>query len=400
VALAFPLIMTLFPLYLAAQSGEPQVEEPQTEEPQAEDAEPEEAQAEDATDDVDPPQVFQAAGPGPLSTSIQSTVDAFRTALGDPNNANNPGPLDSGRREINWDGGGSTDTTPPVTPFDVFLNTRGAQFTTPGKGLSQAPPSGGLQGGLRDLFNNPAYAVIFAPFSEPRLFTPVGSNITEALFFVPGTAGADPAVVTGFGAVFSDVDRPRGVGATARARNRGASTLIEYFDVDDNVIFSSFVPASPGDATFSFFGIVFEEPIIAKVRIRTGNRAPGPNENNRRDIVMMDDFLYGEPQPQNDDTPAPSPEPTPAPTAATQARTAAAGPQALTVNNGTASSTAPGTVVTVTANPAPAGQKFAGWIGDISILANPGEEITTAIVPSTTPATITATYVSGSSAAP
>jgi Divergent InlB B-repeat domain len=106
---------------------------------------------------------------------------------------------------------------------------------------------------------------------------------------------------------------------------------------------------------------------------------------------MMDDFFYGEPQPQNGDTAAPSP--TPAPAAATQATATTAGSQALTVNNGRASGTAPGTVVTVTANPAPAGQKFNGWTGDITILANPSEETTTAIVPSTTPATITATYV-------
>ena len=67
----------------------------------------------------------------------------------DPNNLNNPGPLSKGRREINWDGGNPNvlDTTAPVTPFNVFLNTRGSQFTTPGLGLSQAPPSGGPQGG-------------------------------------------------------------------------------------------------------------------------------------------------------------------------------------------------------------------------------------------------------------
>ena len=115
-----------------------------------------------------------------------------------PNNGNNPGLLTSGRREINWDGGGTNimDTTPPVTPFNVFLNTRGAQFTTPGTGLSQAPPSGGPQGGLADLFNNPTYGTIFTTFSPSRLFTPVGSNITEALFFIPGTNGAVPARVT------------------------------------------------------------------------------------------------------------------------------------------------------------------------------------------------------------
>ena len=34
-------------------------------------------------------------------------------------------------------------TTPPVTPFNTFLNTRGAQFTTPGLGLSPGAASGG-----------------------------------------------------------------------------------------------------------------------------------------------------------------------------------------------------------------------------------------------------------------
>src|SRR5213075_2315965 len=118
------------------------------------------------------PKVFQAAGP--TVASIQSTVDEYRAALGQPNNGNAAGPLTSGRREINWDGGGANNTTTaPVTPFNVFLNTRGAQFTTPGIGLSQAPPSGGPQGGLAVLFDNPSYATIFRTFSPLRLFTPV-----------------------------------------------------------------------------------------------------------------------------------------------------------------------------------------------------------------------------------
>ena len=147
----------------------------------------------------------------------------------------------------------------PVTPFNVFLNTRGAQFTTPGVGLSQAPASGGPQGGLAGLFNNPTYGTIFSTFSPSRLFTPVGSNVTEGLFFIPGTNGAVPATVTGFGAVFTDVDQPDGSGPSKKRGNRGASTLIEYFGADGKVLFSSFVPASPGDASLSFFGIVFDE---------------------------------------------------------------------------------------------------------------------------------------------
>ncbi|HEV8554396.1 MAG TPA: hypothetical protein VGR65_13605 [Casimicrobiaceae bacterium] len=243
-----------------------------------------------------PPIVFQAAGP--TAASIQGAVDEFRAALGEPNNGNTPGPLASGRREINWDGGGANNTTTaPVTPFNVFLNTRGGQFITPGIGLSQAPPSGGPQGGLAGLFNNPTYGTIFSTFSPLRLFTPVGSNITEALFFLPGTNGAVPATVSGFGAVFTDVDQPDGSGPGTKRGNRGASTLIEYFGADNKVLFSSFVPASPGDASLSFFGIVFDEPLIARVRITTGDTAPGPDDDEKHDIVMMDDFIYGEPQP-------------------------------------------------------------------------------------------------------
>jgi hypothetical protein len=253
------------------------------------------------TKDLVTPQVFQAAGPAPkdadgktITDAIQGTVDAFRAALGDPNNANAPGPLATGRREINWDGGGNVDvTTDPVTPFNVFLDTRGGQFTTPGKGLSQAPPSGGPQDGLAGLFKNPTYGDIFSTFSPLRLFTPVGSNITDALFFVPGTAGADPATVSGFGVVFTDVDEPDGI----EPRKQRGSTQLEYYDADDKLIFSSFVPASPGDGSLSFFGIVFDDARIARVRITTGNVAPGPDDDEKNDIVMMDDFLYGEPQP-------------------------------------------------------------------------------------------------------
>jgi hypothetical protein len=245
-----------------------------------------------------PPCVFQAAGPH--AESIQSTVDAFRAALGEPNNGNDPGPLDEGRREINWDGGGGVDvTTEPVTPFDVFLDSRGGQFITPGKGLSQAPPAGGPQDGLAGLFNNPTYGAIFSTFSPLRLFTPVESNITEALFFIPGTEGKEAAVVRGFGAVFTDVDQPDGSQSEQKEEKEDdskASTLIEYFDADNKVLFSSAIPASPGDGSLSFFGIVFDDARIAQVRITSGNVAPGPDDDKKNDIVVMDDFIYGEPQ--------------------------------------------------------------------------------------------------------
>jgi len=246
------------------------------------------------TIDFVPPAVFQAAGPN--AASIQGTITDFRAALGSQVNGNALAELDSGHREINWDGNPLTDaTTPPVNPFNTFLNTRGAQFTTPGIGLSQAPPSGGAQGGLVSLFGNTTYATSFRPFSNARLFTPVGSNVTDTFFFVAGSNGATRAAVTGFGAVFTDVDQPDGSGPGTKHGNRGASTLLQFFGADGRLLFSSFVPAAPGDGGFSFFGIKFNDPRIASVRITAGNVAPGPNDDKANDVVMMDDFIYGEP---------------------------------------------------------------------------------------------------------
>jgi len=83
-----------------------------------------------------PPTVFQAAGP--TVTSIQGSVDQYRAALGTTNNGNALGPLANGRREINWDGGGSTATAIAGTPFIVFLVTRGP--SSPHRGRVSCKP--------------------------------------------------------------------------------------------------------------------------------------------------------------------------------------------------------------------------------------------------------------------
>ena len=214
--------------------------------------------------------------------SITDTVNDFRAALGNPNNANNPGPLSSGRREINWDGGGPPviDGTAPVTPFTVFQNTRGATFTTPGTGLTQAAATGGALS--LDLIN-PQYATLFAPFSANRLFAPIGSNITNGVFSIPGTGGTTPAGVSGFGAVFSDIDL---VGTSiAFATTAGGIGPIA-------------VPTFTGNQTFSFLGILLGpgEGLITGVRIVTGTTALGPSESPTVDLVVMDDFLFAEPR--------------------------------------------------------------------------------------------------------
>ena len=235
------------------------------------------------------PAVFQAAGP--TAASLQSSLDQYRLALGGNNNGNLAGPLAGGRREINWDGGGSNATSPAPTPFAGFLNTRGALFTTRGSGFVQAPPDG-----LAVTFGNLTYGNIFQAFSPLRLFSPIASNLTEVQFFVPG-GGNVPATTSGFGAIFGDVDQPDGSGPGGKRGNRGASTLIQYYGAAGELLFSSFVPAAPGDGGFSFFGIVFEGARIARVRIIAGDVAPGVDDEPSREVVMMDDFIYGEPRP-------------------------------------------------------------------------------------------------------
>lgn len=218
------------------------------------------------------------------TASIQGTVNQFREALGDPNNGNTPGPLPSGRREINWDGGGATATaTTQGTLFAGFQNIRGALFATPGTGFSQV-----LADGVDDLFGNPSYGNQFGTFSPLRLFTPIGSNVTDVTFFVPGpNASLHPATVAGFGSVFTDVDLAN-------------TTQLQFFGLSNQLLFSAFVePHDVGvqNASLSFLGVLADAgERIARVRITTGNTAGGPTQNANTDVVLMDDFLYSDPQ--------------------------------------------------------------------------------------------------------
>lgn len=225
-------------------------------------------------------------GGNTTAASIQGTVDAFRAALGNPNNNNDAGPLAGGRREINWDGGGSMVSAAAGTPFTGFQNSRGATFTTPGTGFLQTPLTDAAFTAI-----NATYATTFSTFSAVRIFTPLGSNITDVDFSLPGSSGAIDATVSGFGAVFSDVDLQN-------------TTTIQFFDADDVSLGLFNVPrgdpaSTSGNGKLSFFGAIANAgERIARVRIITGNSALGPNDQNGNpvDVVVMDDFLYDEPE--------------------------------------------------------------------------------------------------------
>ena len=126
---------------------------------------------------------------------------------------------------------------------------------------------------------NPKYTDLFKAFSDERLFTPVNSNVIDVAFFVPG---ADThAAVKGFGAVFANVD--------------GDGTFMEFFDQAGKTLGRYPVPSAKG--SLSFLGVLFDNPVAARVRIKLGNSPLGPDDGGGINVVVMDDFIYGEPQP-------------------------------------------------------------------------------------------------------
>ena len=218
--------------------------------------------------------VFSATG------DIAAPLAEFRTVLGDPANGGTPGPLLVGRREIKWDAVPEAQTNVNTFPGD-FFNTNvkaGAIFTTDGVGFRNSDND------FVDI--NPAYADEFNAFSLPKTFMPIGSAAMTVSFRVPGAE--TPAATRGFGVVFSDVER------------QGAAS-IKLFDAEGRSLGQYHAPVRNDPAGFSFVGVVFESPIVAEVRITSGQRALGAgvqdlSDGGNLDLAVMDDYLYAEPQ--------------------------------------------------------------------------------------------------------
>jgi hypothetical protein len=219
-------------------------------------------------------------GSGIDAASIQSIVDQYRSDLGSLN-ANVVGSLITGRREINWDGVPDGFASPNDLPGNFFNSNspRGAVFTTPGSAVQVSADSSNPTGApLRFANINPTYADTFKTFSAERLFSPIGSNIVDLTFFVPGTT--TPGVTRGFGAVYTDVDFLE-------------NTAFEYFDSAGVSLGTFSTPVSNNG--LSFLGVSFNTPVVGRVRIRYGNASLGPDDGGDIDVAVMDDFIYGEP---------------------------------------------------------------------------------------------------------
>lgn len=220
------------------------------------------------------PTVRTASGADPAS--ITPARDAYRADLGGGTTVGTNGSFGGVRREINWDGTPEPAQSAPNNLSPDFFKPRGVIFDTPGSGVqvsSNAAPQ--RFGNL-----NPTYEATFKTFSAQKLFTPIGSNVTDVKFVIPGST--TPASTNGFGSVFADVDA-------------ADTTEIQYYDENNKLVDKVAAPAADGG--LSFVGASYNDGTrISRVRIVTGNTTVGPNDGgSANDVVVMDDFLYGEP---------------------------------------------------------------------------------------------------------
>jgi hypothetical protein len=224
------------------------------------------------------PTVVKGAG------DIGPKVDQFRNLLG-PDNGGAPNGDANGRREINWDKVPDQLAAPNAQPAAFFNATkdpgaRGAVLETPGDHVAVSADSDNPSGAaVRFGDINSSYSDEFTTFSAQRLFSPVGSNVVNLKFFVPGTQR--PGLTRGFGAVYTDIDKAE-------------NTAFEYFDRDGKSLGKFAAPVAKGG--LSFLGVAFRKPQVARVRIEYGNGKLGPDESANYDVAVMDDFIYGEPQ--------------------------------------------------------------------------------------------------------
>jgi hypothetical protein len=219
------------------------------------------------------------------SGDIRAAVNHYRALLG-PDNGGAPGRHAAGRREIDWDAVPDALASPNPLPGGYFNarrapRARGARLQTPGDHVAVSADSSNPAGAaVRFGDVNPTYAARFRTFSPQRLFSPIGSNIVNLRFSVPGTG--QPAVVRGFGAVYTGVDRRE-------------NTAFRYFDAQGRSLGTFRVPVSRKG--LSFLGVVFPSAVVARVRIEYGSGPLGPTDSATYDAAVMDDFIYGEPQP-------------------------------------------------------------------------------------------------------
>jgi hypothetical protein len=229
------------------------------------------------------PSVFSGVGGTNVSVTpgtANAAMNAFRAGIGGANNGSGP-PQTVGFRAINWDGVPSADAEPFALPGNFYLD-RGATLSTPGNSLRVSANETSSPPVFSDI--NSTYASDFATFSPTRIFSPLGSVLTDITFTTAGTS--TPATVSGFGAIFVNSEL-------------SSTSSIQYFDPSGTSLGTFFVPAG-SLKQYEFLGVLFSTERVARVEVRSGtgelSGATNDNPGGGVNVVALDDLSYAEPQ--------------------------------------------------------------------------------------------------------
>lgn len=216
---------------------------------------------------------------------LQSTVQKFRQGLGGVDNGNNPA-QPHGHRSINWD----ADVVPFNMPGTFFKGLRGAEFlAVEGAFAVSNPPANDPSGVWDNEFSSFSsdFPKLFRTFSPKRLFTPVKENEFITVFSVPGSKNGDKALVSGFGAIFTNVAKKR-------------TTFLHFYDENECLIFR--LPIKDFRKGLSFGGIIVTHKnykkvpaAIASVKAVLGDGIISKPKYGKN-FVVADDLIYGEPR--------------------------------------------------------------------------------------------------------
>jgi hypothetical protein len=219
------------------------------------------------------------------SGDLTAALTEFRKILGDSLNVV-PGKT-SGRREVNWEGVTPAINNSDAFPFDFFNATDPLIAAGRKRGLLYVNDGTTFRVDSSDFAGiDASYAAQFNAFSGKRTFSGANSNVTQVTFQIAGQT--TPAVIKGFGVVFSDVDD-------------AGSTTLEFFSGTKSL--GVFTAPVAGGTSFSFLGVFFPNQTVTRVKITAGNAklAAGVkdiSDGGIKDLVVMDDFFYNEPATQ------------------------------------------------------------------------------------------------------
>jgi hypothetical protein len=220
--------------------------------------------------------VFSASG------DINAKLNEFRNQLGALNTTTGQ---TTGRREINWDGV-PDDKTGIKLPQDFFNPVSAGSPAIMQRGLLYAGNADAMVSSRGFAEVNTQAAAEFTSFSGNKSFAVVNAALWPVEFRVAGETTL--AAVKGFGIVFTDVDKAN-------------STFLEFFN-NNKSLGKYYVPAHDNSSTFSFLGIYFPDVAVTHVNIgHEGKLSDGEKDitqGGSKDLVVLDDFIYTEPQKQ------------------------------------------------------------------------------------------------------